>query len=147
MHETGTLGEQIVLLKSLFLLSFMIKQEVYDMGMKTKKYRVRDRDIHIMVTDYEDKLIRQRMKASGKSTLREYLVDMAVNGYIIKVDYSEMKNLVYEINKIGTNINQIAYKANSTNHISQIDIDELKDKVDLIWRLLRSKFFQLPREK
>lgn len=115
--------------------------------MGTKKYRVRDRDIHIMVTEYEDKLIRQRMKASGKGTLREYLVDMGINGYVINVDYSEMKNLVYEINKIGTNINQIAYKANSTNHISQIDIDELKDKVDSIWQLLRSKFFQLPREK
>ena len=31
------------------------------MGAKTKKYRVRDRDIHIMVTDYEYELIRQRM--------------------------------------------------------------------------------------
>ena len=117
------------------------------MGIKTKKYRVRDRDIHIMVTEYEDRLIRQRMKAAGKGTLREYLVDMGINGYVINVDYSEMKNLVYEINKIGININQIAYKANSTNHISQIDIDELKDKVDSIWQLLRSKFFQLPREK
>lgn len=117
------------------------------MSKKTKKYRVRDRNIHIMVTDYEYELIRQRMKASGKRTLREYLVDMAVNGYLIKVDYSEMKNLVYEINKIGININQIAYKANSTNYISQIDIDEIKDKVDLIWRLLRSKFFQFPKEK
>lgn len=117
------------------------------MAKKTKKYRVRDRNIHIMVTDYEYELIHQRMKASGKRTLREYLIDMAVNGYLIKVDYSEMKKLVYEINKIGTNINQIAYKANSTNYISQIDIDELKDKVDLIWWLLRSKFFQFPKEK
>ena len=115
------------------------------MGAKTKKYRVRDRDIHIMVTEYE--LIRQRMKASGKRTLREYLVDMAVNGYIIKVDYSEIKNLTYEINKIGTNINQIAYRANSTNYVSQIDINEIKDKVDMIWRLLRNKLFQIPGEK
>ncbi|EOS46457.1 hypothetical protein C809_02489 [Lachnospiraceae bacterium MD335] len=117
------------------------------MGAKTKKYRVRDRDIHIMVTDYEYELIRQRMKASGKRTLREYLVDMAVNGYIIKVDYSEIKNLTYEINKIGTNINQIAYRANSTNYVSQIDINEIKDKVDMIWRLLRNKLFQIPSEK
>lgn len=117
------------------------------MGAKNKKYRVRDRDIHIMVTDYEYELIRQRMKASEKRTLREYLIDMAINGYIIKVDYSEMKNLVYEINKIGTNINQIAYRANSTNYISQIDINEIRDKVDLIWRLLRNKLFQIPGEK
>ena len=72
---------------------------------------------------------------------------MAVNGYIIKVDYSEIKNLTYEINKIGTNINQIAYRANSTNYVSQIDINEIKDKVDMIWRLLRNKLFQIPGEK
>lgn len=114
-------------------------------GKETKKYRVRDRDIHIMVTDYEYEIIRQRMKASGKRTLREYLVDMAINGYLIKVDYSELQNLTYEVNKIGTNINQVAHKANSNNNVSQVDIDELKDKLDLIWKLLRSKLFQLPK--
>lgn len=113
-------------------------------GMKdeTKKYRVRDRNIHIMVTEYEYELIRQRMKESGKRTLREFLLASAVDGYIIKVDYTELKNLSYEINKIGNNINQIAYKANSTNSVSMTDIDEVKDKLDSIWKLLRAKFYK-----
>ena len=106
-----------------------------------KKYRVRDRGIYIRVTDYEYELIMKRMKDSGKRTLREFIVDCAINGYIIKVDYTELNNLIYEINKIGVNINQIAHKVNSNNTVSRIDIDALKDKVDLIWQLLRSKLF------
>lgn len=113
------------------------------MSAKNKKYRVRDRDLHIMVTDYEYELIRKRMKESGKRTLREFIVDSAINGYLIKVDYTELNNLIYEVNKIGTNINQIAHKVNSTDVVSKMDIDELRDKVDTIWQLLRSKLFTL----
>lgn len=108
-----------------------------------KPCRIRSRDIHIMATDYEYELILQRMKASGKNSMREFLIDAAINGYLIKVDYTEMKNLAYEINKIGVNINQIAYKVNSTNIISKTDIDEINDKVDLIWKLVRAKFYQM----
>lgn len=111
--------------------------------MKKKRYRMRDRDIHIMVTHHEYELIRQRMKASGKDTLREFILDMAVNGYLIKVEHKELKDLIHEVNKIGVNINQIAHKANSTNTVSRTDVDEVKDKVDEIWQLLRSKLFAL----
>ena len=106
-----------------------------------KKYRVRDRNIHIMVTDYEYELIRQQMKDSGKRTLREFIVDCAINSYIIKVDYTELNNLIFEVNKIGVNIDQIAHKVNSTNTVSKVDMDALKDEVHLIWQLLRSKLF------
>lgn len=109
----------------------------------SKKYRVRDKSIYFKVTDYEYELIMKRMKASGKRTLREYMLDCAINGYIIKVDYTELNNLIYEINKIGTNINQIAHKINSTNAVSKVDIDTISDKIDLIWKLLRSKLFML----
>ena len=69
------------------------------MSAKNKKYRVRDRDLHIMVTDYEYELIRKRMKESGKRTLREFIVDSAINGYLIKVDYTELNNLIYEVDE------------------------------------------------
>ena len=103
--------------------------------------RVRTKNIHIMVTEYEHALIEERLKESGKNSMREYIVDMSINGYIINVDFKEMKNLTYESNKIGNNINQIAYRANSTDYVSQADIKEIKDKLELIWHMVRSKFY------
>lgn len=107
-------------------------------------YQVRSRNIHIMATDFEYEQIINKMKASGKTSLREFLIDAAINGYLIKVDYSDMRNLAYEINKIGVNINQIAHKVNSKDAVSKTDMDEIKDKIDIIWNLIKAKFYQMP---
>lgn len=107
-------------------------------------FRVRDKQMNIRVTEYERQLIQDRVEKSGATSLTEYLLDTALDGYIISVDYSDIKELAYEINKIGTNINQIAHRVNSNDAVSQRDIKELQDKVELIWKMLRAKFNQMP---
>ena len=52
---------------------------------------------------------------------------MLLDGYIIKVDYTEQKKLEMAIGKIGTNINQICRRFNSTNSVYQGNIEELKE--------------------
>lgn len=105
--------------------------------------RFRSREIKFRVTDSEYMLIKERMKASDASSMNQYILKAAIDGYIINVDYSDFKKLIYEINKIGTNINQIAHKVNSQNQIYKTDIDELKDKMELIWKLIRTKLRQM----
>ena len=112
--------------------------------MGKEKFRIRSRDIHIMATDYEYELIQERMAASGKNSMREFMMDAAINGYIINVDYSNLKELSYELNKIGNNINQIAHKVNSEDVVYKAEIDAVKDKMDLIWKMIRTKFYQTP---
>lgn len=51
---------------------------------------------------------------------------------ILKIDFSSLDNLVYEINKIGVNINQIAHIANSELHIYKSDIKYLKESMERI---------------
>lgn len=112
--------------------------------MKENGFRLRDRQLNIRVTDYEYKLIQERMKASGSATLREFLVDAATNGFLINVDYSDIKDLAYEINRIGNNINQIAHKINSEGIVYRKQIEDVQEDVDMIWKLLRAKFYQIP---
>lgn len=107
------------------------------------KFRIRDKQINFRVTEYEYNLIQQKFEESGKKTLREYLMDVGINGYVIKVDYTEIKALAHEINKIGVNINQIAHKVNSENQVYKTDIEEVQEDIDLIWRMLRSAFYQI----
>lgn len=112
--------------------------------MKEKGFRLRDRQLNIRVTEYEYRLIQERMKASGSATLREYLVSAAINGYLINVDYSDIKDLAYEINRIGNNINQIAHKINSEGLVYKKQIEDVQEDVNMIWKLLRAKFYQIP---
>lgn len=108
------------------------------------EYRLRDKQLNIRVTEYEYQLIRDRMEQSGTATLREFLVEAAINGFLINVDYSDIKQLAYEINRVGNNINQIAHKINSEGNVYKREIEEVQDKVDLIWKLIRAKFYQIP---
>lgn len=111
--------------------------------MRKENYRLRDKQLNIRVTEHEYKLIQERMKESGSSSLREYIVEAAINGFLINVDYSDIKSLAYEINKIGNNINQIAHKINSENAIYRSEIEDIQDYVDTIWKMIRSKFYQI----
>lgn len=112
--------------------------------MGKEQYRLRDKQLNIRVTEYEYQLILERMKQSGSATLREFVVDSATNGFLINVDYSDIKELAYEINRIGNNINQIAHKINSEGSIYKTEIKEVQDNVDMIWKILRAKFYQIP---
>lgn len=112
--------------------------------MGKEPFRLRNKQLKIRVTEYEFQMIQERMKQSGSASLREFLVEVATNGFLINVDYSDIKSLAFEINKIGTNINQIAHRVNSNDAASKRDIKEVQDKVDQIWKLLRAKFYQMP---
>ena len=63
---------------------------------------------------------------------------MLIDGYIIVVDYTEQKKRAAEINKSGVNINTVCRRINSTGRFYQYDIDELKEKMDAVWQLLKS---------
>ena len=97
--------------------------------------RLRDKQINIRVTEYEYELIKARMKKSGASSLQKYIIDAATNGYLIHVDYSDIKALAYEINRVGNNINQIAHRRGSGKCRTYLEDDTGKVLSDTIMYL------------
>ena len=69
--------------------------------------------------------------------MEAYLRKMAIDGYIIQVDHTDIKAMTAEIQKIGVNVNQIAKRANATSSAYQEDIEEIKGMLNEIWRLQR----------
>ena len=93
----------------------------------------------ICLNEQELNLIRHKMRQLGTHNFGAYARKMLIDGYIIVVDYTEQKKLAAEINKIGVNINTVCRRINSTGRFYQDDIDELKEKMDAVWQLLKSK--------
>ena len=83
--------------------------------------------------------IAKKMEMIGTENFGAYARKMLIDGYIIVVDYTEQKKLAAEINKIGVNINTVCRRINSTGRFYRDDIDELKEKMDAVWQLLKSK--------
>ena len=94
--------------------------------------------MRLAVTEDEKNLIEEKMKILGTRNFGAYARKMLIDGYIIKVDYSEQRKLAAEVNKIGVNINQICKRINETGRAFAEDVSELKSRMEDIWRLLKS---------
>ncbi len=92
----------------------------------------RKEQIHFRVTSEEVALIRQRMEEVGINNMTAYMLKMALNGYIIVMDLSDMKEVLRLLQIAGNNLNQYAKKANETGSIYLEDIEELKQNQKLL---------------
>lgn len=86
----------------------------------------RSKRIELRVTADELSLIRERMQEAGISSLTAYMIRMAVHGYVIVMDLSDLKEVLRLLQISGNNLNQYAKKANETGSIYYEDIEELK---------------------
>ena len=99
--------------------------------------RTRPNQVLFFVSDDEKRIIKAKMAQLGTKNMGAYLRKMAIDGYIIKVDYTEQKKLAAAISRVAGNINQICRRINQTGHFYEDDIVELKAKQCEIWELLK----------
>lgn len=100
--------------------------------------RTRPNQILFFVSDDEKRIIKGKMKQLGINNMGAYLRKMAIDGYIIKVDYTQQKKLAAAVSRAAANINHICRRINSTGHFYEDDVAELKERQAEIWRLLKS---------
>ena len=74
----------------------------------TKKRR-RPINLHVMVSEEEQELIRERMAEAGIRNMGAYMRKMALNGYVLHVDLSPVRELVSLQRRCSNNLNQVAY--------------------------------------
>ncbi len=63
-------------------------------------------------------LIRHKTILPITSNFGAYARKMLIDGYIIKVDYTERKKLATAVSGIATNINHVCRRINSTGHFT-----------------------------
>ena len=87
----------------------------------------------ICLNEQELNLIQHKMRQLGTHNFGAYARKMLIDGYIIKVDYTEQKKLAAAV----SNINQICRRINSTGHFYDADVAELKERMADVWELLK----------
>jgi hypothetical protein len=102
---------------------------------RTRKHVVRKRGIHLhfCVDEEERRLIGERMAMTGVVSLGAYLRKMAIDGYFITIDLSDLKELIRLLRNATNNMNQIAKRANETRSIYEADIADLRARYDELW--------------
>ena len=101
----------------------------------TKKRR-RPIHLHVMVSEEEQALIQQRMAEAGLRNMGAYMRKMALNGYVLHVDLSPVRELVSLQRRCSNNLNQVAIQANTYGGIYPQDIALLQKDYAELWEPL-----------
>lgn len=82
--------------------------------------------LYFKVSPEEMALIEQKMEQAGTANKRAYLRKMAVDGYVIRLDLGEMKELLRLLRSVSNNVNQIARRCNETGNLYGEDVEDLR---------------------
>jgi hypothetical protein len=97
--------------------------------------RTRNISLRFRVTEQEQKQIERKMEQVGTNNLEAYLRKMAIDGYLVKLDLPEVRELIAQIRRYGNNLNQMAKRANETGSIYEADLVKLREYHDGLFRM------------
>lgn len=101
----------------------------------TKKRR-RPVHLHIMVSEEELALLQERMNEAGVRNMGAFVRKMALNGYVLHVDLSDIRELVSLQRRCANNLNQVAIQANTYGGIYPQEITQLQKDYAALWEPL-----------
>lgn len=100
------------------------------------KQRRRPVHLHIMVSEEEQALIQERMAEAGIRNMGAYMRKMALNGYVLHVDLSPVRELVSLQRRCANNLNQVAISANTYGGVYPEEIKALQKDYAALWEPL-----------
>ena len=95
--------------------------------------RKRGQSVYFMVTPEERQLIEDKMHLLDMENLGAYLRKMAIDGYVIRLDLAEVREMVKLLRNATNNLNQIARRANETRSIYEADILDIQAHYEKLW--------------
>lgn len=106
------------------------------MATKINRNLERNNRVYFYLSDEELSKLNDRLEHYNSSNRSEFIRDSVLNNYIIINDDTNLRELVYEVNRIGNNINQLTKLANQNKEIQSEEIKWLKKQVEEIRSLV-----------
>ncbi len=85
----------------------------------------------------ERDIVRRKMEDAGIRNMAAYIRKMAIDGYVIRLDLSDVKEVARLLRINSNNLNQYAKRANETGNIYLEDIKELKRQQEKLIELMK----------
>lgn len=88
----------------------------------------RDKDVHIFFSDHEMEMLEQKMRDFGVRNRSAFIRKMAIDGYCIRLDLSELRKMTTLLHRCSSNLNQYAKAANTTGAVYRKDMKVLQEE-------------------
>ena len=99
-----------------------------------------DRNIvkNIRITPDELQMIHQKMQQFGTNNFSAFVRKMAIDGYVVKLELPELKELVSLLRYSSNNLNQLTKRVHETGRIYDADLEELQQSQERLWDAAQS---------
>jgi len=105
--------------------------------------REKDQILHFRVSKKELAQIKDKMAELGVRNMGAYLRKMALDGYCVKLDLGDVRELVRLLGICSNNLNQYAKIANQNGNIYKADIEDLQARTQELWRQMQELLARL----
>ena len=112
----------------------IVKQK--ESEIRTMSRQKRNKNLIFKVNENEWKIIQKRVEKCNVSSMSELFRHMMINGIYLEYNHEELKKIRQSVMSIANNVNQIALRVNSTSHIYEQEITELREGVGKLWQQL-----------
>lgn len=109
------------------------------MANRTRTHR---NEFHL--NDDEQYILDEKFRLSKMKSKSAFLRKLVLYGFVYDVDYSHIREMNAQLGKIGSNLNQITKRVNTTNTIYKKDMDDIKELMNQIWQLQKSMVSKQP---
>ena len=111
----------------------------------TAPKRKRDVQLNFRVSPEELALIEQKMAQLGTKNREAYLRKMALDGYVVRLELPELKELVSLMRYSSNNLNQLTRRVHETGRIYDADLEDISQRQDQLWAGVREILAQLAK--
>ena len=107
--------------------------------------RKREVQLNFRVSPDELALIEQKMAQLGTKNREAYLRKMALDGYVVRLELPELKELVSLMRYSSNNLNQLARRAHETGRIYDADLEDISRRQEALWDGVHQVLTQLAK--
>ena len=107
--------------------------------------RKREVQLNFRVSPEELALLEQKMAQLGTTNREAYLRKMALDGYVVRLELPELKELVSLMRYSSNNLNQLARRAHETGRIYDADLEDISRRQEALWDGVHQVLTQLAK--
>ena len=109
----------------------------------TPPRRKRSVQLNFRVSEEELAAIEGKMEQLGIFNREAYLRKMALDGYAVRLDLPELKELLSLLRRHSSNLNQLARRVNTTGRVYEADLADIAKRQEQLWESVREVLNQL----
>ena len=95
--------------------------------------RKREVQLNFRVSPEELALIEQKMAQLGTKNREAYLRKMALDGYVVRLELPELKEMVSLMRYSSNNLNQLTRRVHETGRIYDADLEDISQRQEALW--------------